>query len=251
MNENFEPNAAAATDYRGSHLSRGTTYDATLGANFFDHYMALCEAEFLQTVIPKLFPRPPAYIDFACGTGRITGAVAPLSATATGIDISASMLDQARAKYPHVEFLEADITRDDFRREPVDLVTSFRFFGNAGDELRRAALRAINRLLKPDGFLIVNSHRNPLSLAALLARLGGTRHDTDLTYFRFERLLREFGFRIVMRRPIGFWMYRARLMAAGDPSAPRYRQLEKRFSAPFLTPFAPDAVIVATKVSQP
>jgi len=250
MRDNLKPSAAAATDYRASHLVRGATYDATLGASFFDHYMAFFEAESLQTIVPTLFPHPPTYIDFACGTGRITRSVAPLSARATGIDISASMLEQARAKCPDVEFLEVDITQDDFRREPVDLVTSFRFFGNAGDELRGAALRAINHLLKPGGFLIMNNHRNPLSLAALLARLGGAPHDTNLTYYRLERRLHEFGFRIVMRRPIGFWLFRARLMFAGDPSAPQYRKLEKRFSASILTPFAPDAVIVATKVSQ-
>ena len=39
-----------------------------------------------------------------------------------------------------------------------DLVTSFRFFGNAQDELRSSALAAINRHLRPQGYLIINNH---------------------------------------------------------------------------------------------
>lgn len=242
--------AAVDIDYRASHLTRGGTYDATLGSNPFDIYMARREAEFLKATIPGLFQRPPAYVDFACGTGRITTIVAPLSAHATGIDVSPSMLAEARRKLPGVGFIQADITRSMIEREPTDLVTSFRFFGNAGDELRRAALRAINRLLKPQGYFILNSHMNPHAIATLLGTLTGMEHDMDLTLFKLKRLLREFGFRVVQQRPIGFWMYRSRLMLTSDVSDERVERLERRFSGAFLAPFAPDTVVVAQKIAQ-
>lgn len=248
MVENNNESTVLSTDYRASHLARGAVYDETLGASFFDHYMALFEDAYLKEVVPSLFAHPPTYIDFACGTGRITRCVSAMSSRATGIDVSPSMLEQARVKCPGVNFVEADITKEEFRCEPVDLVTSFRFLGNAGDELRRAAMKAINRLLKVNGYLIINSHRNPLSVASILARAAGAPREMDLTYFKLKRLLQEFGFRIVMRRPIGFWIYRARLMTSGHPTDQRYRFREERFGASFLTPFAPDAVLVATKI---
>jgi hypothetical protein len=108
-------------------------------------------------------------------------------------------------------------------------------------------LRTLNRLLHPNGHLIINSHRNPHSLAATVLRWSGRNHEgVDLHYFKLKRLLREHGFEIVRSQPIGVWMYRARLMAA-DPTSPRVQKLEARFSHSLFTPIAPDALVIAKK----
>ena len=64
-------------DYRDSHLAKGDTYDASIAAQPFDAYMAQHEEAWLRDVIPRLMPRGGRYLDFACGTGRITAIVAP------------------------------------------------------------------------------------------------------------------------------------------------------------------------------
>lgn len=234
-------------DYRDSHASRGDSYDARLAGQPFDAYMARWEAWWLPRLVAQLHPEGvPRYLDFACGTGRITSIVAPLARESVGVDVSESMLSHARDKCPDTRFVKADLTREPLDLGTFDLSTSFRFLGNAQMELREAALDAITSRLRAGGHLIVNSHCNPLSLQALLHRATGGSHGMDLHYGKLVRLLRRHGLRVVARRPIGFWLYRSRLLA--DPAildAPAAR--ERRFGAAWLVRFAPDALIVARK----
>lgn len=244
-----EPSSGDSSDYRASHTSRGDSYDGYLATHPFDAYMARWEAHWLPRIVSDLHPDGiPRYLDFACGTGRITQTVAPLARESVGVDLSPSMLSVAREKCPGTRFVEADITRKSVDLGTFDLVTAFRFLGNAQDELRDAALAAIARVLRSGGHLVVNSHRNPLAPQALLHRLTGGTHGMDLHYFKLKRLLARHGLRVVARRPIGFWLFRSRLL--DDPAildAPAAR--ETRFEAPWLVPFAPDALVVARKMS--
>jgi ubiquinone/menaquinone biosynthesis C-methylase UbiE len=239
---------AAAEDYRKSHLCRGPAYDATLGNSPFDAYMAACERAYLLRTIHSLFPTTaPRYLDFACGTGRITEVVAPLTSEALGVDVSPSMLDEARRKCPAVRFVQADISRIAIDLGRFDLVTSFRFFGNAQDTLRADVLRALNRLLHVGGTLIVNNHRNPYSVTAMLLRIANVDEKLDLHYFKLRRLLRRHGFEITHAFAIGAWMLRSRFKTA-DPAATCSRLFERAFGHAIFAPVAPDAVVVARKV---
>lgn len=47
-------------------------------------------------------------LDVACGSGVVTVAAAQRGATAVGIDLSAGMLERARAAHPQLEFAEGD-----------------------------------------------------------------------------------------------------------------------------------------------
>jgi len=242
---------ASDDDYRKSHQQRGGTYDATLAASPFDAYMAQLERQYLREIVPSLFPhKKPRYLDFACGTGRITETVSPLCAEAIGVDISASMLAEARSKCPSVKFIETDLTKSKIDLGTFDLATSFRFFGNAQQDLRIAVLQALHRALGPKAYLIINSHRNPRSLAMLFnAVTGGGDQGMDLHFPKLKRLLHSCGFEIVQSRPIGFWMYRHKLMEFADAESPRDQRRESMFKSMIFTPFAPDAVVVARKLS--
>jgi ubiquinone/menaquinone biosynthesis C-methylase UbiE len=237
----------ATADYRESHLKKGTDYDTWLGASPFDAYMARWERYWLTRFVHRAYPSGIArYLDFACGTGRITATVAPFARETVGVDISPSMIDVARSKCPGVSFVQTDLTQQKSDLGTFDLITSFRFFGNAQDELRVAALRAIAGLLNPSGYLVINSHRNPSSLASLLHSFTGGNSEMDLHYFKLKRLLDEHDLRIVYARAIGFWMFRSRMLGSvySDKAADR---LERLFRWPVFAPFAPDSFLVAQK----
>ncbi len=235
-----------ASDYRLSHLRRGRDYDERLGSDALDSYMANAEAQWLSRTIRALYPGGvPRYLDFACGTGRITEIAAPLARESVGIDVSRSMLDVAAQKCPQVRFIEADATREHPDIGSFDLVTAFRFFGNAQDELRSAALRAIVSLLRPGGHLIFNNHRNPYALSAILNRATGGADDMDLHYFKLRRLLRSNGIEPVEVRAIGFWLFRSRLFPKAEFDDSRLR--EQLFKGRAFAPLSPDALFVGRK----
>lgn len=236
-------------DYRESHASKGTDYDASLATTPFDAYMARWEAHWLARIVPELYPSGvPRYLDFACGTGRVTQVVAPLARESVGVDISPTMLAVAREKCPQTRFVHADLTRDPVDLGLFDLATAFRFFGNAEDELRASVLGAIVARLRPGGHLVINSHRNPWSVAAILDRATGGRQGMDLHYPKLRRLLSGHGLRIVRAHPIGAWLWRSRLLERA-PGSPRADRMEHAWRWPPLVTFAPDAVLVARRAA--
>ena len=116
-------------DYRASHLEKGGRYDANLAESPFDAYMSNWERRHLPNVLRRFFPDGPRrYLDFACGTGRITELVAPMSKQSAAVDISPTMIEEAQKKCPQTRFHLADLTREDLDLgADFDLITSFRF----------------------------------------------------------------------------------------------------------------------------
>ena len=237
--------AATWRDYRHSHLDKGADYDDAIASSPFDAYLDQHERRVLLEFVHRRFPTGIArYIDFACGTGRIMSAVAPGAKESVGIDVSASMLDEARRKHPGWRLIEADITRQTIDLEPAHLVTAFRFFGNAQPALRVAALHALRPLVRPDGYLVLNNHRNPLSLHNALLRAIGV-HCLDLTYGQLARELAGSGFEIVESHPIGLWVVLNRIHRRAVFAGTAGARPERLVSFPGAPRIAPDAVIVA------
>jgi trans-aconitate methyltransferase len=76
------------------------------------------------SLVELLAPRPgERVLDLGCGTGHLTAAIAEAGALVVGLDSSAEMLAQARAAYPHLEFVHGD-ARDFHFKEPFDAVFS-------------------------------------------------------------------------------------------------------------------------------
>jgi SAM-dependent methyltransferase len=240
--------AASRADYRSSHLGDGTEYDRALAHGDFNSYMTDVEGRLLRSLVPRLFGgRPFSYVDFACGTGRITRVVEPLAEVAYGIDVSAAMLAEARRKCVRTTFIEHDLTRRPLALPPVQLVSAFRFMGCAQDELRVEALSAISRLLVPGGYLVVNNHKNAWAPRHTLPVLRGRPPIGDLSYLGLRRHLERAGMRVVRSYGIGVWVVRAALDRPAMLFSRRARALERLSNVPFLAPFAPDIVVLARK----
>jgi SAM-dependent methyltransferase len=235
-------------DYRLSHLEKGADYDEELSRGDFDTYMSVRESELVARILKRRFPDGvPRYLDFACGTGRITQVIEPLADESYGVDVSQAMLDVARGKCPRTTFIRADLTAEALPLPPFDLVTAFRFFGNAQDELRAAALDAMRRVLAPGGLLIANDHVNPGSLHRRLLRLRGNRRDGGLPPRELLRLLAAHGFEADRWYGIGLGMLRSRWNAPGVARSRIVRALEPLSRVPALAPFCPDLVVVARR----
>lgn len=241
--------SAADNDYRASHLDKGGQYDARLAESPFDAYMSSWEREHLPRLLDRFAPQVQRYMDFACGTGRITEQVAPRARESVGVDLSPTMIDEARRKCAATRFHLGDLTQHDPDLGQFDLVTSFRFFGNAQSELRESALRAIVKRMTRGGHLIINSHRNPRALYALFDRLtgGDAGEKLDLHLPKLRALLARHGLDIVALQPIGVWMYRTGVLASTRADDPRAQRLEARFGSPMFAAVAPDLIVVARR----
>jgi trans-aconitate 2-methyltransferase len=105
--------------------------------------------KFGADLLPMLDPKPGEHIvDLGCGTGHLTAEIARAGARVIGIDSSAEMIEQARARYPTLEFRRAD-ARSFAVDAPVDAVFSNAALHWVTDA--EPAVESIARALKPGG----------------------------------------------------------------------------------------------------
>lgn len=156
-------------------------------------------------------------LDLCCGTGELTRELARQTpeAQVIGADFSPKMLDIARRDSPSsIRYIEADALDLPFQNDEFDALSVA--FGARNFENTRAGLREMNRVLQPNGRVLVLEFMRPTS--PLLGRFFGifntlfapvgrlvSHHATAYTYLpqsvggfysrrEFEQLLREEGF---------------------------------------------------------
>ena len=167
--------SVSTTPYTDRHKGRGPDYHATFSpdVNPYRSMVWRLEQRALNDILRNhLVPGKIAHLDFACGTGRILEHFQGNVASATGVDVSSSMMEIARKVAPGAELIEADLTqRDVLGERRFDLITAFRFFPNAEPELRRAVSSVLARHLASQGVLVFNNHKNRNSLPRRISRL--------------------------------------------------------------------------------
>jgi SAM-dependent methyltransferase len=237
-------------DYRRSHLFKGGSYDQQLAKDPFDAFISWREDEVLRSLIPELFPSGiPRYLDFACGTGRALQVVSQFAKEAYGVDISETMVSQARSKVPNATLVVTDLTTDERDLGTFDLITAFRFLGNAEDSLRDAAMSALMRRLKPNGLFVFDSHRNPWALRVRFRQ--GKREEMDLHPAKLDALLRRHGLELVSAHGIGWWVVLDRQCSHRllSSSLAKFMEAIPVGRTP-LWKYAPDAIIVARRIAR-
>jgi SAM-dependent methyltransferase len=235
-------------DYRKSHLRKGDSYDDELSADPWHAYTSEHELKVVRDVIEKRFHgRARRCMDFACGTGRVTAVLQDLTEECIGVDISASMLDIAKKKCIQAKFFLFDLTKESPDLGAFDLITAFRFFGNAQDELRLAALSALHSYLEPDGYLVLNNHRNPNAVQNRLSSWTGGESRMDLSPAKLKCHARACDFVPVDAYGIGCWSLRHRWQSWVEGPAKGVDFLERLSRHRMFATFAPDFVMVLKK----
>lgn len=157
--------------YRESHKGKGVDYDDSFQTEPYRAMLWRIEQTVLDRLVTELFPKGVGdYLDFACGTGRLLRFLGQKAQSISGVDISENMLEVARRNCPQAKLTCGDLTRESLLGERrFDLISAFRFFPNAEDELRRDAMDALVKHLSPSGFLIFNNHTSPTGLSRRIA----------------------------------------------------------------------------------
>lgn len=190
---------------------KGKQYDRLYSTDPWYVYLWGREQAVLRQLLRERFgARPIDLLDFACGTGRITSALEPFVRSAVGVDVSPSMLAEARQKLARTELVEGNLLEGDLlggRR--FNLITAFRFFVNAEPGLRLAALKALAQRLTDDGYLVFNNHQNLgsayIQITKAYARLNRFKFANTLSIAECEALCAAVGLRITWIYPVAMF----------------------------------------------
>ena len=160
-------------------------------------------------------PAGSRVLDLGCGRGEFCALFKSMGFAAEGIDISAQVIDYARAKYPEIPFHsgEAD-TLVQSHANAFDCIFSSEVIEHLFDV--GGYLTCINRLLKPGGRYILTTPYHGFLKNVMVDLLNYQKHYDPLgQHIRFfdrkglESALRQFGFEPLVwtgyGRPWPFW----------------------------------------------
>lgn len=241
---------------------RSTYRDSHVGQGFGEYYDGLISGKY-DGVVWERFVRPflggalesersggkSKYLDFACGTGRITVEGTRVFRDATGVDISSDMMEVARQRAPSCRYILADITTDPEAVDGMfDCITSFRFFLNAEPALREQAMAWLSAHAAPGAALIGNIHMNPYSPSGVATVVANRLLRKPVNYMSrrsMEALLSRHGFTVEYWRGFRFMpTFKGRALLPGDLQANVDAWMGKRA---FLQKLGSDQVFVARR----
>jgi len=131
---------------------RASTFDAEVGHGLGSDEQRHAWLDLLSRLAGRA---PRRVLDVGCGTGFLALRFAELGHTATGIDLSPQMIDQARRKAERaaqqIEFRVGDATAVDFADKTYDLVVARHVIWNLPDPER--GVSEWLRVLRPGGRL--------------------------------------------------------------------------------------------------
>jgi ubiquinone/menaquinone biosynthesis C-methylase UbiE len=159
-------------DASGSHDSNKRYYDA-FAAGYEQHrgrndpggYHELLDE--LESEYVRRFGADKDVLEVGCGTGLVLARIQGFARTAKGVDLSAGMLERARARGLDVQ--EASASALPFADETFDVTCSFKVLAHVPDV--EGALSEMARVTRSGGHVLAELY-NPNSLRALVKRYG-------------------------------------------------------------------------------
>ena len=129
-------------------------------------------------------------LDLGCGTGYGTADLAQVASAVIGVDLAADAIAYAGDHFPSARFLQCSATAVPFPPASFDLVTAFEVIEHLSDW--RALLAEAQRVLEPNGLLIVSSP-NTRYYAETRAKSGPNPfHEHEFEFTEFRTALGEF-----------------------------------------------------------
>lgn len=162
----------------------------------------------IEIIISHL-PRGKKVLDVGCGSGFSTYAYYPYCTELYGVDYSAQAISQAKEKYPHIKFVEADIEKLPFKDNEFDVVICQGVLHHliktaSGEDLTwklRKALKEIDRVSK--GLLLISEVNalNPLRKYKEKTYYPKIkRNEQSYTFGRWEKIFRRLGYKVKYHR---------------------------------------------------
>src|ERR1700689_851785 len=96
--------------------------------------------------------------DMGCGPGQVARYLRDAGTTVFGLDLSPRMLEQARQLNPYICFREGNMMALDLPDGKLAGITAFYAIVNIPRESLTVVFREMERVLRPDGLLLVAFH---------------------------------------------------------------------------------------------
>ena len=97
----------------------------------------------------------PRVTEIGCGPGRITAHLADLGLSASGIDLSPAMVDEARRRHPGLEFTVGSMTALDLPDHQLDGIVAWYSVIHIPPAAHRTVYAGFHRALKAGGHLLL------------------------------------------------------------------------------------------------
>jgi ubiquinone/menaquinone biosynthesis C-methylase UbiE len=96
--------------------------------------------------------------DMGCGPGQVARFLRNLDLKVCGVDLSQGMVEQAKRLNPEIDFLQGDMFALDIADETFAGIAAFYSIVNLPRQEVTKALRELQRILKPNGLLLLAFH---------------------------------------------------------------------------------------------
>jgi len=196
-------------------------------------------------------------MDFACGSGRWTTYLEGYFDSITGVDVSGKMIELAKGKCKKAKFCVKDITKESQKpTNRYDVITAFRFYKNAEDDLRKDATKRLEDYLDSGGYFIFDLHLNTFSFMGVAAnlmkilRINKVIKINDyalrtISLMDIKHLFRNSSFEIVDYYGMGFLPSRSNHLILPEKMLYRFERFLMRNK--WLRPFSYNLLVIARK----
>lgn len=194
--------------YSESHKKpgKGLSYEASFETQKYRKMIWQLEKFYLKKILEENFNNEKIiHLDFACGTGRILKFLEDKTEISIGIDISNEMIKVAKNNVKS-EIIEGDITKENLLKDKkFNLVTAFRFFPNAEENLRVGMLDNIVPHITNNGYLVFNNHRNKDSFLEKCIRLIFRKKYRGMNMKEVKLMVKKYDLELLRVYSMGFF----------------------------------------------